>query len=89
MSYEQNLDNPNDLAVKIARAELAAICRSVGVMQPGDSVELHNLPLLVTVKLKKRDDTGEVTNEVKGYSSKEAATGQPQQAQTDTPPWRR
>ena len=84
-----NLDNPNETAVKIARAELSSICRAVGVMQPKDSVELHDLPLVITVKCKKRDDTGDVVNEIKGYSSKEAANGQPQQASTNTPPWRR
>jgi hypothetical protein len=56
-----NLDNPNATAVKIARSELSAICHAVGVMQPRDSVELHNLPLMIAVKLKKRDDTGELT----------------------------
>ena len=72
-----NLANPNETAVKIAQAELSAICRAVNVMQPGDSVELHDLPLVITVKCKKRGDTGELTNEIKGYSSREA---QPQQA---------
>jgi hypothetical protein len=84
-----NLDNPNELTVKIAQGELSAICRAVGVMQPKDSVELHNIPLLVTVKCKKREDTGEIMNEVKGYAKKEAATGQPQQAASNTPPWAR
>jgi len=86
-----NLNNPNATAVKIARSELSAICHAVGVLSPQDSVELHNLPLLITVKLKKRDDTGELTNEIKGYAKKEAATGQPQQAPVadNTPPWKR
>jgi hypothetical protein len=84
-----NLDNPNETAVKIAQAELSAICRAVGVMQPKDSVELQNLPMIITVKCKKRDDTGEITNEIKGYAKKEAATGQPQQAASSTPPWAR
>ena len=86
-----NLDNPNQQAVQIARAELSAVCRAVGVMQPRDSVELHNLPLLVTVKCKKREDTGEITNEIKGYEAKAAAAGQPQQASVGdtTPPWKR
>ena len=84
-----NLDNPNTTAVQIARAELSAICRAVGVMVPRDSCELHDLPLVVSVKLKKREDNGEMTNEIKGYEKKEEATGQPQQASTDTPPWRR
>jgi hypothetical protein len=75
--------------VQIARGELSAICRAVGVMAPNDSVELHNLPFLVTVKCKKREDTGEMTNEVKGYAKKEAAAGQPQQAATQAPPWAR
>ena len=84
-----NLDNANPLTVQIARAELSAICRATGVMQPKDSIELHNLPLLLTVKCKKREDTGDITNEVKGYAKKEAATGQPQQATSQTPPWAR
>jgi len=84
-----NLDNPNKQAVEIARAQLSAICRAVGVMQPKDSTELHNLPLQVTVKCKKREDTDEIVNEIRGYAKKEAATGQPQQETTNTPPWAR
>lgn len=84
-----NLDNPSDMAVQIARAELSAICRAVGVLQPKDSLELHNLPLLVTVKCKKREDTGDVVNEIKAYAKKEAASSQPQQETTNTPPWAR
>jgi hypothetical protein len=90
-----NLNNPNSTAVKIARGELSAICRAVGVMQPRDSVELHNLPLVINVKLKKRSDNDELTNEIKGYEAKaEAGTHAPasgsQSAVTDnTPPWKR
>lgn len=84
-----NLHNANATAVEIARRDLSAICRAVGVMTPRDSVELHNLPLMITVKCKRRDDTGEVSNEIKGYAAREAANGKPQQASTNTPPWRR
>ena len=84
-----NLNNANATAVQIARGELSAICRAIGVMTPNDSVELHNLPLVITVKCKKREDSGEVSNEVKGFAKREAASGQPQQAATSTPPWRR
>jgi len=86
-----NLDNPNETAVKISRGELSAICRAVGVMTPKDSCELHNLPLVITVKLKKREDTGELQNDIGSYAKKEAAAGQPQQAPpaSTTPPWRR
>lgn len=85
------ISHPNDLTQRIARGNLSAICRAVGVMQPRDSVELHNLPLVITVKCKKRADTGEVANEIGGYAKRESAVGQPQQApvQDQTPPWAR
>jgi len=91
-----NLANSNEMTVKIAQAELSAICRAVGVLAPTDSVELHNLPLVITVKCKKRDDTGDVTNEIKGYAKKEApqppapavgASSAP--SANGTPPWKR
>lgn len=83
-----NLENPNPTAVKIARSELSSICRAVGVLEPKDSCEIHNLPLVITVKQKASD--GEVYNEIKGYAKKDAAQpAKPQQAQSTTPPWRR
>lgn len=86
-----NLDHPNAVAVQIARADLSAICRAVGVLAPSDSVELHNLPLVINVRCKKRTDTGEITNEIKGYSKKDqpppAAGAAP--ATNSTPPWKR
>jgi hypothetical protein len=68
-----NLDNPNELAVKIARATLSAICRAVGVMEPKDSYELHDLPLLVKVRVERRADTDEPSNVIKGYRGRNAA----------------
>jgi len=84
-----NLDNPNATAVQIARAELSAICRAVGVMAPKDSVELHDLPLVIHVRCKKRADTGEIGNEIKGYSKRETTAGHAPQAQSNVPPWKR
>ncbi len=85
------INHPNAMAQKIARGNLSAICRAVGVMQPRDSVELHNIPLVIIVKCKKREDTGEITNEIKGYEAKASASGQPPQTPTTdtTPPWKR
>ena len=83
-----NLDNPNKLAVKIARAQLAAVCKAVGVLTPNDSTELHNLPLTVKVALKRREDTDELANEIKGFSKKSAPAQAPQ-ASSDSPHWRR
>jgi len=93
-----NLENQSEKTVKIARGELSALCRAVGVMQPKDSVELHNVPLEINVGLKKRDDNGEFTNVIKGYAKKGGA-GSPVIARAPvgvgpgslggTPPWKR
>ncbi|MGQ0628880.1 MAG: DUF669 domain-containing protein [Phycisphaerales bacterium] len=87
-----NLENKSEMTVKIARGELSAICRAVGVMQPKDSVELHNVPLEISVGLKKREDNGEFTNAIKGYAKKGGAAPQRQAASAgpgSTPPWKR
>ncbi len=96
-----NLDNPNATAVQIAKAELSAICRAVGVLAPHDSTELHDLPLVIHVKCKKRPDTGDITNEIKGYSAKAsltesatppkpaAASAPTPNGKPTTPPWKR
>ena len=86
-----NLNHPDPDVVKFARAELADICKAVGVHKPADSVQLHNLPMVITVKQINRKDNGELQNRIRGYSRKEAASGQSQQAPaaSTTPPWRR
>ena len=83
-----NIDNPSAQAVAIGRGELSAICHAVGVLKPQDSCDLHNLPLCIKVTCKKREDNGEITNEVKGYEKKEAAfgIGTPQAPQPQAPP---
>ena len=85
------LNHPNTQTVKIARGNLSAICRAVGVLQPKDSCELHNIPMCITVKCKKRDDNDEIANEIRAYAKKESAAGKPPQAPApdNTPPWRR
>jgi hypothetical protein len=89
-----NLDHPNAVAVQIARADLSAICRAVGVFSPRDSVELHNLPLVIHVRCKKRTDTGDIVNEIKGYAKREqptpvASPSHAAPANSSSPPWKR
>lgn len=87
------IKHPSEQTVKIARGTLSSICRAVGVMAPRDSAELHNLPLVVSVGLKKRDDTGELTNVVKGYAKRDSgaapAGATAANAPGSTPPWAR
>lgn len=65
-----NLKNKSAEAVRIAYGTLSALCRAVGVMQPRDTQELHGLPVCVKVKLSKRKDTGDTTNEIAAYKPK-------------------
>lgn len=84
-----NLVNPNETAVQIARAELSGVCRALGILRPRDSVELHNLPLLITVRTRKRRDDNELENVIGKYEKIDVLRAQPQQAVNSTPPWRR
>ena len=88
-----NLHNPNPDAVRMAQADLSAICHAVNVIHPGDSVELHNLPLTITVKCRKTPD-GDIVNEIKGYSAKSgpavpAIPAIPISSASSAPPWAR
>lgn len=84
-----NLRNKNQLAVQIAQAELSSICRAIGILIVRDTVQLHDIPIVLTVKLSKRSDTGEDTNEIRGYAKRESSVGQEPQAERDVPPWLR
>ena len=86
-----SLSHPKDIVSRIARSQLADICKAVKVLKPGDSAELHNLPLMIDVRVKKRTDTGDMTNEIKRYSSRdESQTQEVSSAQKGSiPPWRR
>ena len=84
-----NLENSNPDAVRIARADLSAICRAVNILQPRDSVELHNIPLTITVRCKKNQND-EIVNEIKGYGPRVSHYGNPAPAQNNSaPPWAR
>ncbi len=95
-----NLDNSNATAVQIARSELSAICRAVNVLVPQDSTDLHDLPVVIHVRLKRRDDTGELKNEIKGYTARNsgdtpqhvatsAPSNAPAAAKATSAPWKR
>ena len=66
-----NLKNANDKAVDIARKDLAAICRAVGVMSPKSSEELHDKPLMIKVKVRPASGEYDASNDVGGYKADE------------------
>ena len=66
-----NLKNANDVAVDIAKKDLAAICRAVGVMSPQASEELHDKPLMIKVKVRPASGKYEASNDIGGYKTVE------------------
>lgn len=89
-----NLWNPNNTAVEIARGELSAICHATGVMNLSDTQQLHNIPLMIKVSVKERNDKkGEYTNEIDGYERTDVAAHNSQatyvaaKSADDVAPW--
>jgi hypothetical protein len=76
-----NLVNKSDVAVQIAKGTLSSICRSVNVLTPNDSSELHNKPLTASLKIRK-DADGNPQNEVKGYKPRHSGSGTQQETAT-------
>ena len=82
------LNNRNTTAVEIARRNLSAICHAVGVMDLKDSQQLHNIPYMLKLSVKKDDSSDEMRNEIKGRTKREQTT-EYQQGDSNTPPWAR
>lgn len=62
-----NLDNPNPEAVNIAKAELSAICRAVGVLKPNDSSELHLKRCRIKIMHRKNKQSNEMEARIAKY----------------------
>lgn len=63
-------------AEQIAQQQLRELCDSIGIVRMQDTVELHNKPVQIKVKVRKSDDPQyEDQNEVNGF--KPAGNGQP------------
>ena len=94
-----NLVNSNPKTVEIAQRQLSGLCHATGVMNVTDSSQLHNIPVIATIKYKEPQNGYEASNEVRGYKkandqSTPQAPQQPAavpttQAAGATPPWGR
>lgn len=60
-------DDKKRTAVQIAKGQLSELCRAVGVANPKDSKELHGIPLLIKLNVKKNGDYG-MQNNITKYS---------------------
>ena len=61
-----NLWNSNAQAVEIAQRDLSAICHAAGKLRVSDTEELHGIPMLVRLTIKKDEKYGE-QNRVSSY----------------------
>lgn len=66
-----NIINDSETAQKIAKGQLSAICRAVGVMSPENTEELHDKPFVVKVGIKPATDLYQASNTIKAYKSKD------------------
>jgi hypothetical protein len=78
-----NVDNPNEVAVRIANEQLSAICHAVNVLEIDDSEELHGIPFEIKVKVTPATDDYEAGNDVKGFRPLEGGTA----GGMDEPKW--
>lgn len=69
-----NLDNPNPMAVEIANKELNSICQAVNLEGVEDSEELHQIPMMVSVKQTEATAQWPAGNEITSYTAADGAT---------------
>ena len=72
LRLQLHLWSPVERTRMVSEAELSAVCRAVGVVQPRDSRELHDVPLFITVARERREDMGEVVNTIRSYAKRES-----------------
>ena len=80
-----NLKNPNEVAVRIGKGNLAAIAKAVGIASLSDSSELHMKPFQVKLNVRPPQNGYEASNECKGYKGADGAA-QPSQT-ANKPSW--
>jgi len=69
-----NIQHTNPKAETIAQQQLRELCDSIGIVQMQDTVELHNKPVQIRVKIRKSDDPQyEDQNEIAGFKPVDGA----------------
>lgn len=90
-----NIANENAQAQQIGLAQLSALCHAVGVVKLTDSLELHEKPVVLTVKVRKAKpgDTYGDSNDVTGFAAVggagQAAKPAAPKAASAVPPWQK
>lgn len=83
-----NYTNQNETAQKIGRAELAMLCRAVGILTPKDTMELHNIPFCAHIKVTPAKGEYDAGNKVAKCEPKAAfSDAAPADAKAGAAPW--
>lgn len=80
-----NIVNPNPVAVEIAQKELATLCRACGKGVIEDTQQLHDIPILMAIKIKPAKGDYPAGNEPTGYKPATAAASHDGFSDTDAP----
>lgn len=73
-----NLVNKSDVAVRIARSDLKAICTAAGHEgELEDSADLHGIPMEIKVSIKPETAQWPAKNEIKSYRAEGAGDDNP------------
>ena len=72
--HNLNLENKNEVAVEIAQGQLRQICEAVGVAGITDSQELHGIPMLAKIDIRKGNDGFQDQNTISKWYSVEGDT---------------
>lgn len=85
MIQSSRTDDKMQKALQIAREKIASMCKCVGRPAAQDSNELHNIPMIASVRVKDDPQHGP-KNEIKAYKSAGVVTpGNPQANAQQTP----
>jgi hypothetical protein len=75
-----NLTNPNQQAVEIGRKQLNTLAQAVGKptgAHIGDSEELHEIPVIIDVRIRPAKGEYRESNEIKGYKPADGSAPAP------------
>lgn len=64
-----NIENANPMAVEIAYRDLAALCDACGIPEVEDTVDLHNIPIQIKLKIESGNSQYPDRNAIVGYKA--------------------
>lgn len=64
-----NIENSSAQAQEIAQKQLSALCHAVGVINLADTLQLHERPVRIRVKLRPAEGEYAASNDITGYEA--------------------